>query len=453
MTRADRGAACLLALALSIALQVARGDADWGPSEGVYALTSRLLLHGGDLYGGLVASQPPWTYIFGTGVLAVDDSLGALRFACGLAQVVTALLACEAVFRLTRCRVAAIAAAGLAVVTPWATHQHGLLLPEQLGAPLLLGAALLASRPSTARWAGLLAGVAVFAKLPFALPAALLIAAAPGAGAWQRGAERPRGGARGVAVRWAVATIAAQAVLFTVLFGADFWRQTIVAQVQSGGSFELQAGAFVQAAWNLLPLVAGAAAALWLRRDAADPPLLRTLAAAAAGALAMTLTIVKPGTGLNVVVPSEPLLVTLAVAGVVFALRRAAGEVAGGGRDAASERPPRRLRVALAAGALGALLLAQSASLLLDPLNPRPFHRPLSSSPGWKVGHDRAEVDRLVAAAKACPPGSVYTGPPLVAFIAGRRVPAGQPDAFIVSHASMYAGVLKRYLADGPRCG
>ena len=74
---------------------------------------------------------------------------------------------------------AAIAAAGVVVVTLWAAHQHGLLLPEQPGAPLLLGAALLASRPSSARWAGVLAGVAAFAKLPFVLPAALTVVASP----------------------------------------------------------------------------------------------------------------------------------------------------------------------------------------------------------------------------------------------------------------------------------
>ncbi|HEV7807156.1 MAG TPA: hypothetical protein VGO80_15145 [Solirubrobacteraceae bacterium] len=60
MTRRDRLAAGLSALALVVALELVRGHADWGPSEGVYALTSRLLLHDGDLYGGLVASQPPW---------------------------------------------------------------------------------------------------------------------------------------------------------------------------------------------------------------------------------------------------------------------------------------------------------------------------------------------------------------------------------------------------------
>ncbi len=422
MTRRDRLAAGVLALALTVLLQVARGDADWGPSEGVYALSSRLLLHGGDLYGGLVASQPPWTYLFGAGVLALGDSLDVLRFACGLLQVLTALLAAEAVWRLTSARVAAIAAAGLVLVTPWATHQHGLLLPEQLGAPLVLGAALLASRPSSARWSGVLAGVAVFAKLPFFLPAALIVAASPG---------------RRVAVGWAAGALAAQAALFTVVFGTGFWGQVVGAQLQSGDAIELQAGAFVQAGWNLLPLVILAAVAIWLRRQTTELALLGTLTAGAAGALALTLTIVKPGTGLNVVVPSEPLLATLAVAGVVFALRT---EVL-------------RSRAVAVAGALGLLLLAQSASLLLDPSNPRPFHRPLSSSPGWKVGHDKAEMRRLVAAAKACPPGSVYVGPPLVAFIAERRVAADQPDAFIVSHASMHADVLKRRLAAGPPCG
>ena len=133
--------------------------------------------------------------------------------------------------------------------------------------------------------------------------------------------------------------------------------------------------------------------------------------------------------------PSEPLLATLAVAGVVFALRT-----------------PLRSYAAPAAAALGLLALAQSASLLLDPANPRPFHRPASSSPGWKVGHTRAEVDALVAAAERCPPGAVYPGPPLVAFIARRRVAADQPDAFIVSRAAMHADVLKRLEADGPRC-
>lgn len=410
-----------MAFALALMLEAVRGQADWGPSEGVYALTSRLLLDGGDLYGGLVASQPPWTYVFGAGVLAIHDSLDALRLACGLLQVITALLAAEAVWRLTAHRLAAIGAAALVVVTPWATHQHGLLLPEQLGAPLLLGAALMASRPATARWAGLLAAIAVFAKLPFLLPAALLIAASP---------------ARGVAARWCAGALAIQAVGFTILFGAGFWRQIVQAQAQAGYGLELQIGSWLQAGWNLLALVVFAAIALWLRGHSREQALTLTLAAGAAGLLATTLTIVKPGTGLNVIVPSEPLLVTLAVAGIVWSLRT-----------------PLRVRAAVAAVALGALMLAQSASLLVEPDDPRPFHRPLSSSAGWKVSHNRAEVKLLVEAAERCPSGAAYAGPPLAAFIARRRPPAGQPDYFIVSRAATHADVLARVRADLPRCG
>lgn len=194
---------------------------------------------------------------------------------------------------------------------------------------------------------------------------------------------------------------------------------------------ELQVGSWVQAGWNLTPLLVLAAAALWLRTAAREPALLATVAAAASCVLVASASIAKPGTGLNVVVPSEPLLVTLAVAGATWALST-----------------PMRTRAAVASAAMALLLLAQSASLLIDPENPRPFHRPLSSTPGWKVGATRAQVERLVGAAGRCPRGSVYTGPPLVAFIAGRRVPADQPDAFLVSHASMHA----RVLADVPRC-
>ncbi|MEA2156956.1 MAG: hypothetical protein QOE11_3096 [Solirubrobacteraceae bacterium] len=420
LPRRDRVAAALLACAFVVVLERVRGHADWGPSEGVYALTSRLLLHGGDLYGGLVASQPPWVYLFGAIPLSIHDSLDSLRFGCGLLQVLTGLLASEVVWRLTASRLAAFATVPLVVLTPWATHQHGLLLPEQLGAPLVMAAALLASRPQTARWAGVLAAVAVFAKLPFALPAAALVLASP---------------ARGAAARWAAGTLAAQALVFTTLFGSGFWRQILEAQAQAGHGLEFQIGAWVQAAWNLLPLAVFAAAALWLRRQAREPALLLTVGAAAAGMLATTLTIVKPGTGLNVLVPSEPLLAALAVTGVVWALRT-----------------PLRVRAAVAAALLGALLLAQSASLLLDPTDPRPFHRPFSATPGWKVGYTRGQVASMVAQAERCPPGAVWTGPQLVAFIAHRRVPADQPDVFIVSRAAMHAAVFARLQADGPRC-
>jgi len=73
MTRRDRIGAALVTVALVVVLELLRGHADWGPSEGVYALTSRLLLEHGDLYGGLVASQPPWVYLFGAGALSIHD--------------------------------------------------------------------------------------------------------------------------------------------------------------------------------------------------------------------------------------------------------------------------------------------------------------------------------------------------------------------------------------------
>src|SRR6478735_2672519 len=143
------------------ALERIRGHSDWGPSEGVYVLSAHLLLDGHRLYHDLIASQPPWVYLFGALPLAIHDSLDAVRLACGLLQVLTGLIAAATVMRLTGNRVAAVLAAPLALLTPWATQQHGLLLPEQLGAPLLLGAALLAARERTAPWAGVLAGVAV----------------------------------------------------------------------------------------------------------------------------------------------------------------------------------------------------------------------------------------------------------------------------------------------------
>jgi hypothetical protein len=420
VTSRDRLVALASAFAVAVLLELARGHADWGPSEGVYALSSRLLLHGADLYDGLVASQPPWVYLFGVIPLAVHDSIDTLRLACGLLQVATGLVAAEAVWRLTANRRAALIAAPLVMLTPWAVHQHGLLLPEQLGAPLLLGAAVLAARPATARWAGVLGGIAVFVKLPFLVPMLALLAVGP---------------ARAVAARWALGTIAAQAALVTIVFGTGAWREIIEAQAQAGHGLEFQLGAWIQAGWTLLPLLLGALVALALRARASEHALVATLTAAALGALATTVTIVKPGTGLNVLVPTEPLLATLSVAGVAWVLRG-----------------PHRARAALATGAVAALMLAQSASLLLDPTNPRPFHRPFSASPGWRVGHTRGEVERLVAQARRCPPGAVYTGPQLVAFIAHRRVPADQPDVFIVSRAAMYAAVFARMKADGPRC-
>lgn len=417
MSRAARAGAFALAAGCAAGLELARGHSDWGPSEGVYAMSARLFAEGGDLYGELVASQPPWLYLFGAGALLVHDSLDFLRAACGVLTVATALLASEAVWRLTASRAAAVVAAPAVVLTPWAVHQHGLLLPEAIGAPLLLGAALAASRPAGARWAGIAAGVAPFVKLPFLLPAVAVLLFS---------ADRTR------AVRWAAVTALVQALAFTAVFGTGFWEQIVVAQAQAGKPLNDAIGPWVQLAWNIGPLVLLAALALRWRSQARDPELLRVLAALAAALLLTLVSIAKPGTGLNVAVPAEALLVPLAVAGVLFAVRR---------------RPALALVPALAA----LFLLAQSASLLADPENPRPFHRIGSSSPGWRVlrtdDQMRAEVERL----RACPEGTVYAGPPLVAFIADRRIPADQPDDFIL-RADVHEDVRARKRADGPGC-
>ncbi len=423
--RTDWLIAAVAALAVMATLELIRGQSEWGPSEGVYVLSAQLWVNGASLYHSLAASQPPWVYLFGAVPISIHDSLDTVRLACGLLQVLTGLLAAATVMRLTGNRAAAIAAAPLALLTPWATHQHGLLLPEQLGAPLLLGTALLASRPGTARWAGITAAVAVFAKVPFALPAALIVIASP---------------ARGRVARWAAGALLVQAAAFTAIFGTAFWRQTVLAQYQAGHGLDHDIGPFVQGGWNLLSLVVLAAVAVWLRADSEDRALLGTVAAGAAGALLSALSIVKPGTGLNVLVPAEPLLLSLAIPGAVWACRRAS---AGPARTVATTG------VAL----LALLMVAQSVSTLADPTNPRPFQRPGLPQPEWTVVRTKANLARQVAQARACPRSSFYAGPQLAAFIAHRRVPGDQPDGFIVSRAKVNRAAFARVLAAHPRCG
>jgi hypothetical protein len=419
LTWGDWLLAAVAALVVMAVLQLVRGHSDWGPSEGVYVLSAHLFKDGHRLYHDLIASQPPWVYLFGAVPLAIHDSLDAVRLACGLAQVVTGLLAAATVLRLTGNRWAAIAAAPLALLTPWAAQQHGLLLPEQLGAPLLLGAALLASQERTAPWAGVLAGIAVFAKWPFVLPAAAIVLASP---------------ARGRMALWALGAVAVQAVAFTGIFGTAFWRQTVQAQYQAGHGLDHDLGSWVQGGWNLLPLVLLAAAALWRRAESEDPPLLRTVAAGAAGALLAATSIVKPGTGLNVLVPAEPLLLSLAIPGALWLARTRRWAAAG-------------------VAVLAALMLAQSVSTLVSPESPQPFERPGLGGNAWGVVHTKAQMDRLVAQARACPPGAVYAGSPLVAYLAGRHVPDDQPDGFIVSRAKLNAAAFRRVQTAQPRCG
>ena len=402
---------------MAAGLEIARGHSDWGPSEGVYAMSAKLVSDGAALYDGLVASQPPWIYLFGTAVLLVHDSIDVLRAACGAVTVGAALVASEAVWRLTASRLASVVAAPVLLLTPWALHQHGLLLPELLGAPLLLAAALTAARAEHARLTGVLVGLAPFVKLPFALPAVAVLLVA---------ADRRR------ALPWALGTVAAQAAAFTAIFGVDFWEQIVVAQMQAGDDLDLQAGFFAQAAWNLAPLVLLAGVGVRFAQSAREPELVKTVAATALGALLLLVTIVKPGTGLNVAVPAETLLVPLAVFGATRLVRM--GPV-------------------LAAGASAAVvfMFAQSGSLLVAPEDPSPFHRVGSHTAGWAVVLTKDEMAAAVERAQACPPEAAYTGPPLAAFIADRRVQGDQPDAFILQ-ADVHDDVRAAQAADQPVC-
>src|SRR5947208_14317225 len=109
-TRTGRGALAgglLLGLGVLVVLHAWRGDAYWDYSEGVYALTSRLLLRGHDVYGHVVAAQPPGQFLFGAAALWIHDSLGFLRLAVGAVLLAAGGLGAVAVWRLTGSRWAA----------------------------------------------------------------------------------------------------------------------------------------------------------------------------------------------------------------------------------------------------------------------------------------------------------------------------------------------------------
>lgn len=411
------------AVAVLLALLHRWRDLDYSNySEGVYALTSRLLLDGEDLYGEVVVAQPPVMILVGGALLAIEDSITWLRLAVGMLQALTAGLAGLAVWRLTRNAAAAALAAPLAMVTPWAVKEHGLLTPELVGAPLLVAGALLAASPRRAPAAALLLSLAVFTKLPFAVPALLVAAVA---------CDRHR------CLAWLAGASAAQALLWTVVFGPSMWEDIVLAQQETGlRTVKVLAEVGSQGAWNLLGLLLPAGAAVVLLRERArDRDLLRTSSALAVGLLLTLLTMIKNGTGLNVVAPVEASLVILAVPGVAWAF-------------AATPRP-RAVQAAIALGLV--LLVAQTVSLFAEPLDPRPFTRPdafAAPETALKTPSVKAEVLR----AGRCPEGVAYSGPPYLAFVAQRRMPGGQPDGFLTARSSRLTGVLTEIAADQPRC-
>jgi hypothetical protein len=88
---------------------------------------------------------------------------------------------------------------------------------------------------------------------------------------------------------------------------------------------------------------------------------------------------------------------------------------------------------------------------LAAPSDPRLFTRPLArSGPGWTMSP--TQVAAAVAAIDACPVGVATSGPPYLAFVAGRRIAGDQPDQFIVAHAPRLVRFRVAAERDQPRC-
>jgi hypothetical protein len=402
-------------------LHLLRDGEYWNYSEGVYALTSRLFLHGDHLYQDVVVAQPPWQFLAGAAVLGVHDSLGFLRIGLGVAQLAAGLVAAAAVWRLTASRLATAVAPALCLFTPWAVHEHGTLTPEVLVTPVLLSAALLVTQRRWVAAGALLGAVAPFVKWQYIVAVPVLVAFS---------AEPRR------ALRWALGALAVQALTFTAVFGADLWKDTVVAQAHTGPPRDLGLlkGVWAQAAWNIVGLAALAVAAWVRRQDARDVRLLNMLVALAIADALTLLSVVKQGTGLAALIPLECTLVPLALAGAVWAVR---------GRGA--------LAVAGVAVAL-AFTYAQTVSLLASAETTAPFVYPLGERGAWGREASGAEVQRLVAAARACGAGVPYSGAPFVAFIARRRMPGNQPDQFLPLNSSTLEDVGARMNAERRRC-
>jgi hypothetical protein len=419
----------LAGTALGAALFVWQGDSYWSYSEGVYAETAREFLHGASIYRHVAVAQPPLVIVSGSAILAISDSIWALRAVLGVVDLITGALVAVSVWRVSRNAAASVLAGLLALVTPWMLHEHGHLLPETFAAPLLLGAALLASRPRASAAAGGLAALAIFFKLAFVLPVAALAAVAARRGAYAGAA---------------VGASAALGALFFALYGGAFFDNVVTAQLQTGTrSLHDVAAYYAQSAWNIGPLCLLAALAVAFRARAADPPLLRALLALFVATLVLVGSVAKLGSDLNVIAVAEPAGVALGTAGLLWLYLWLFKTPA---------MPRRRLGPALAGGAAAclALLALESGSLLVSPDDPRPFIRPFS-----RTAHERklssGELRALVDKARRCPRGTAYSGDPYVAFVAKRAMPGDQPDQFIISHAETHAGLL-RAAAGAARC-
>ncbi len=391
------------------------GRSYWNYSDGVYAYSARALLEGRELYADLVAAQPPPISYAGVPVLAVADSVWALRAVLALLAAATGWLVARATLRLTGHRATAVAAGVATLVTPWAIKGHLSWVPESFAAPLLLAAAGLAVAPGrgAAVAAGVLAAAAAGFKLAFALPALALLVVARRRGAMAAGL---------------LGTLAVGAALTLAIWGGAAWDNVVVAQRQSGarGAADV-ARLLAEGAWNSGPVLALAALAWPLRRRLGDPRLAAALAVGAAAATGTLVTLVKDGSYHNVLVVAEPLALPLAAAAALAAVRARQGPVV------------------LAVAACTAFLAVQSLSVLASPEDPAPL-----PSPGGVRIASSAEVAAEARAARACGPRP-FSGTPYGAFVARRRMPGDQPDQFILA-SPVHRRAAEAAAADAPRC-
>ncbi|HEY2769417.1 MAG TPA: hypothetical protein VGI87_02570 [Solirubrobacteraceae bacterium] len=390
------------------------------------------MLHGGGLYSSFAGAQPPGVFVIGTVLEAIHDSLEWLRFAVACFQLGAGVIAGAMVLRITGSRVASILAVPLVLLTPWAVHEHGALTPELVALPVLLGAALAGAGADGGRGrlrgrgrggsvlAGVLCGLLLLIKVPFVIPAIVVVGLSTD---WRR------------AALWAVVVAVVGLALTWVLGGEGFWRDAVYAQTQSGSrTLGALKGFWAQALWNVIGLVVAAAIAVWLRVQAVDRRMLRMLLGLAAAMIVTFLTNFKEGTGLNITVPIEAVLVPLAVTGTVFAVRS-----------------PRAWLIGGMCAVAWLFTLAQSVSLITSPKHAQPFLR-AGSSNAWYELMSASELRAAVAAARRCPDEVPYSGAPLIAFAAGRPMPGGQPDTFIIGHAPALHAFLGRVDAVARRC-
>jgi hypothetical protein len=428
------GAVLLLGMLEMVLLALWQRNGYWDFSDGVYAATARELLHGARLYHAVAAAQPPPVYLAGALLLAVHDGLAALRYGLALVDLATAGTVAWAVWRLCGVRRLALAAGLASPLLPIALHEHAQLTPETLAAPLVMLGALCCARQERSLLGGCLLALAAACKLAFVVPAVAVALVAVSV-------RRSLAGLIGAGITLSLAALLA--------YGGALWTETVAAQLDVGSaSLHYIGGLLAQGAWNELPLIVGAAAALTtagLRRGGGTAPLsdeavglgdaalLRTLAVAAASGLLLGLTLFKNGSYINVFVVAEPPLLALASYGVLLLWRR--GALAG------------RLVVAL----LAALLAAQSASLLISPADPLIARRP-GARAGLAEMSSPAAVSRAVTVARRCSPALAYSGVPYIAFLADRQMPGDQPDLFMLRYASADASFARRAAADEPRC-